>query len=107
MLCYVIYCVTQYKRATIDKIARFIGKELPCEVLDLIVQQTTVDAMKNEGNANYKWMRDAKGDFIRKGAVGDWQTMFSDEQNKLFESIYTEKLAGTGLEFDFVLKQRE
>ena len=57
--------------------------------------------MKNEGNANYKWMADTKGDFIRKGEIGDWQAMFSDEQNKILENTYKEKLAGTGLEFDF------
>jgi len=63
-----------------------------------------VDAMKNEGNANYKWIANAKGDFIRKGEVGDWKTMFNEEQNKMLESIYQEKLTGTGLEFDLNLK---
>ena len=57
--------------------------------------------MRKEGNANYKWMADTKGDFIRKGEIGDWQAMFSEEQNKMLESIYNEKLGGTGLEFDF------
>lgn len=60
--------------------------------------------MKNEGNANYKWMADAKGDFIRKCEIGNWRVMFSEEQNKMLENMYKEKLAGTGLEFVFVLK---
>lgn len=52
--------------------------------------------MKNEGNANYKWMSGAKGDFIRKGEIGDWQAMFSEEQNKMLENITKKNWQGQG-----------
>ncbi|XP_066286184.1 sulfotransferase 6B1-like [Branchiostoma lanceolatum] len=37
----------------------------------------------------------------RKGLVGDWKTMFTDEQNKLFDQKCKTKLEGSGLHFDF------
>lgn len=57
--------------------------------------------MKKEGNANYSWMQELKGDVIRKGQVGDWRNYFTEEQNKQFDSLYAEKMAGSGLQFEF------
>lgn len=85
----------------IQKIARFIGKELPPEIVELIVKQTTFNAMKKDEKANYSWINWIKGDFIRKGEVGDWKNYFTEEQNKRFDSLYAEKMAGSGLEFEF------
>ena len=51
---------------------------------------------------NYKWFQGSKGDFVRKGVVGDWKNLFSDEQNQRFEKIFKEKMEGTGLEFEFL-----
>ena len=35
------------------------------------------------------------------GVVGDWKNYFTEEQNKAFDALYKERLAGTGLDFDF------
>ncbi|KAL9951309.1 hypothetical protein ACROYT_G043951 [Oculina patagonica] len=85
----------------IQKIAKFIGKELSKENLECIVNQTSFNAMKKEENANYKWIPEFKGNFIRKGQVGDWKNYFTEEQNKRIDSLYAEKMAGSGLEFEF------
>ena len=57
--------------------------------------------MKKEDHVNYTWMTEFKGDFIRKGQVGDWKNYFTEEQNKRFDSLYAKKIAGSGLEFEF------
>ena len=57
--------------------------------------------MKKEENVNYTWVPGYKGSFIRKGQVGDWKNYFTEEQNKRFDSLYAEKMAGSGLEFEF------
>ena len=85
----------------IRKIAKFIGKELPPEIVERIVIQTSFNAMKKGRNVNYTWFEELKGDFIRKGEVGDWKNYFTEEQNKRFDSLYTEKMAGSGLDFEF------
>lgn len=57
--------------------------------------------MKREGSANYSWSTGRLHDFIRKGEVGDWKNYFTEEQNKRLDSLYAEKMAGSGLEFEF------
>ena len=57
--------------------------------------------MKKERNVNYTWIPGFKGNFIRKGQVGDWKNYFTEEQNKRFDSLYAEKTAGSGLELEF------
>ena len=85
----------------IQKIAKFIGKELPPEIVERIANQTSFNAMKKDEKVNYSWINGIKGDFIRKGEVGDWKNYFTEEQNKRLDSLYTEKIAGSGLEFQF------
>ena len=57
--------------------------------------------MKKESNMNFSWMKAFKGDFIRKGQVGDWRNYFTEEQNDTFNKLYAEKMAGTDLEFEY------
>ena len=38
---------------------------------------------------------------LTTGEIGDWKNYFTDAQNEAFDALYKEKLAGTGLEFDF------
>ncbi|XP_078348336.1 sulfotransferase 1B1-like [Oculina patagonica] len=86
----------------VDKIARFIGRELSPETRDLIVQQTSFGAMKSSGHTNYSWFEGVKGDgFIRKGQVGEWKDFFTEEQNQLFDKVFKEKMEGSGLMFEF------
>ena len=85
----------------IQKIAKFIGKELPPEIVERIVKQTSFDAMKKDEKANYSWIHGIKGDFIRKGEVGDWKNYFTEEQNKRLDSLYSEKMSCSGLEFEY------
>lgn len=85
----------------IKKIARFLGKELSQETVQCIANQTSFPAMKNLGNANYDWMPKYKGRFLRKGEVGDWRNYFSEEQIDRLDALYEEKMAGSGLVFEY------
>ena len=35
------------------------------------------------------------------GKVGNWKDKFTGDLNELFDEVYNEKMAGSGLEFDF------
>ena len=39
--------------------------------------------------------------FMRKGVVGDWKNHFTEEQSAMFDALYSEKMKGSGLDFDF------
>ena len=85
-----------------EQIAKFIGKELSPETRDRIVKQTSFGAMKSSDHTNHSWFEGMKGDgFIRKGQVGGWKEYFTEEQNKLFDKVFKEKMEGTGLTFEF------
>ena len=84
-----------------EKIAQFIGKEISPEIRDLIVQQTSFDFMKSSGHTNFSWFEGMKGDgHIHKGKVAEWKKYFTDEQKKLFDKEFKERMEGTGIEFD-------
>ena len=84
-----------------EKIAKFIGREISPETRDLIVQQTSFGAMKCSEHTNFRWFEGMKGDgFIRKGQVGEWKKYFTDEQNELFDKVFKERMEGTGIAFD-------
>ena len=84
-----------------EKIAKFIDKELSPETRDLIVQQTSFGAMKSSEHTNYSWFEGMTGDgFIRKGKVGEWKNYFTEEQNELFDKVFKERMEATGIEFD-------
>ncbi|KAL9989308.1 hypothetical protein ACROYT_G003843 [Oculina patagonica] len=84
---------------TVEKIAKFIGKELSQETRDLIVHQTSIDSMKSSEHTNHHWFEGEN--FIRKGKVGGWKEYFTEEQNQLFDKVFKEKMKGTGLTFEF------
>lgn len=38
---------------------------------------------------------------MRKGIVGDWKNYFTLSQNQMFDEVYKQKMADTGLSFEF------
>ena len=57
--------------------------------------------MKQEGNANYTWIKGYDDQFLRKGQVGDWRNFFTEEQSDRLDALCAEKMAGSGLVFEF------
>ncbi|CAO2608061.1 Sulfotransferase 1C2 [Lemmus lemmus] len=88
----------------IQKVMRFMGKNLDDEVLDKIVQETSFERMKENPMTNRstvpKYLLDQSiSPFMRKGTVGDWKNHFTVAQNEKFDEIYRQKMKGMSIDF--------
>uniref|UniRef100_A0A2K5M0E7 Sulfotransferase n=1 Tax=Cercocebus atys TaxID=9531 RepID=A0A2K5M0E7_CERAT len=94
----------QNPKREIRKILEFVGRSLPEETVDLMVQHTSFKEMKKDPMANYttvpqELMDHSISPFMRKGMAGDWKTTFTVAQNECFDADYAEKMAGCSLSF--------
>lgn len=99
-------------KSNVEKVARFLGKDLSDDVIASITDQCTLKGMKQAYNKIEEDFPEAgkvfthffgQIPFLRKGVVGDWKNYFTVKQNELFDKYYEEKMAGSGLTFDFEL----
>ncbi|KFV75963.1 Sulfotransferase 1C1 [Struthio camelus australis] len=88
----------------IQKIMKFLEKDVEKEVLSQILHHTTFEKMKENPMANYT--KDFEGimdhsvsPFMRKGVVGDWKNYFTVAQNEKFDEDYKKKMSDTSLVF--------
>ncbi|XP_042328047.1 sulfotransferase 1C2-like [Sceloporus undulatus] len=88
----------------IQKVAQFLGIQLPDPVLKQIVQHTAFESMKTNPMANYSTlpafiMDQDVSPFMRKGIVGDWKQHFTVAQSERLDDIFAQKLQSNGLTF--------
>ncbi|NXV76725.1 ST1C1 Sulfotransferase, partial [Atlantisia rogersi] len=88
----------------IEKIMKFLEKEMNQELLNKIVHNTSFEIMKANPMANYTKefqgiMDHSVSPFMRKGVVGDWKNYFTVAQNMKFDEDYKKKMADTSLGF--------
>ncbi|XP_035693071.1 sulfotransferase 6B1-like [Branchiostoma floridae] len=84
--------------STVKTIAAFLEKDLTDEHLALILNSCSLESMrKTLAESGLTWRKDV----VRKGMVGDWKNHFSAEESARFDQKYRERMAGTGLVFDF------
>ncbi|NWH22299.1 ST1C1 Sulfotransferase, partial [Grus americana] len=88
----------------IEKILKFLEKDVNQEVLNKILHNTSFEIMKENPMANYTnefqgIMDHSVSPFMRKGVVGDWKNYFTVAQNKKFDEDYKKKMADTSLVF--------
>lgn len=88
----------------IQKVMKFMEKNLDGAVLDTIVQETTFEKMKanpmtNRSTAPKTILDQSISPFMRKGIVGDWKNHFTVAQNERFDEIYRQKMEGTSINF--------
>lgn len=91
-------------RFSVERVAKFLEKDLSSAQLDKITQATTFDAMKINPATNYSTyssMDTKKGSFIRKGMVGDWKNHMNQEQSDYIDARVDKMLAGSGLTFEY------
>ncbi|XP_075686973.1 sulfotransferase 1A1-like isoform X2 [Rhinoderma darwinii] len=89
-------------RREIQKVLKFMKKELSDEVLGKILKHTSFQAMKNNPMANYStfpFMDHTISPFMRKGIFGDWKTHFTVSQNERFDAYYRQEMSDTDLTF--------
>ena len=83
--------------------ADFVGRSLSDEVIQRIAKHCSFDEMKtnnmvNRENLPIKDLFDmSETKFMRKGIIGDWKNHFTEEQSRLFDITYNDKLKAMGL----------
>ncbi|XP_033124104.1 sulfotransferase 1C2-like isoform X2 [Anneissia japonica] len=90
----------------VEKVASFLGWTIPDGKLPELLQHCSFESMRsnNKVNSSEDPLIDTdKIPFMRKGTVGDWKNFFTVAQSEAFDQIYREKMAGTGLEYDYEL----
>ncbi|XP_064425415.1 sulfotransferase 1C1 [Latimeria chalumnae] len=98
--------VKQDPKREIQKVVRFLEKDLGEETLERIVHHTSFDVMKKNPMANYSiipksFFNTDVSQFMRKGVIGDWKNHFTVAQNEIFDEDYRQKMAATSLKFRF------
>ncbi|XP_042556325.1 sulfotransferase 2A1-like [Dipodomys spectabilis] len=82
----------------IEKICQFLGKALEPGELDLVLENSSFQAMKENKMSNLshvpKELIPTSIKLIRKGIIGDWKNHFTPAQAQAFEETFREKMAG-------------
>ncbi|XP_035689370.1 sulfotransferase 6B1-like [Branchiostoma floridae] len=82
----------------VKTVAAFLQVKLDDASIETIAHACTFSNMKSTlDNSRYE----DRTLMARKGIVGDWKTMFTEEQSRLLDSKCKKKLEGTGLQFNF------
>jgi hypothetical protein len=84
----------------LKRIAQYLEYPLDEEVLGSILERTSFDKMKEDRFSNMHEIMEFHS-FFRKGQIGSWKDLFTVAQNDYFDRIYAERMAGSGLEFDW------
>lgn len=87
----------------VGQIADFIDVPLSQPALERVVAGSSFRAMTTNEKTNFNWMPQREGTpgQYRKGLVGDWRSQFSPEQSQSFDQLYSQKMSGSKLQFDF------
>ena len=92
--------------SSVRKVANFLGKQVPTEKVESLVDHLSFKKMKNNSAVNREEGKALKfftgdGNFMRKGEVGDWKNYFTDEMNKRMDEAIEKHLKPMGLEFQY------
>ncbi|DBA13450.1 TPA: hypothetical protein GDO54_018568 [Pyxicephalus adspersus] len=91
-------------RSAVIKICNFVDIKLNDDAIDTVVEKSSFKSMSQDPLANYKFIsKDVldfeKGDFLRKGTVGDWKNRMTVAQSEKFDRVYKEKMKDLPIKF--------
>ena len=91
---------------SIQKVAKFLGKDISDDMLGKLVDHLNFTKMKNNAAVNREdgvlnGFFNEGGHFMRKGEVGDWKNYFTDEMNKRMDEAIEKHFKPIGLKFQF------
>ncbi|XP_063775401.1 amine sulfotransferase-like [Pseudophryne corroboree] len=91
-------------RSAVLKICQFVDVKLDDQAVNRIVEKTTFKNMKQDPLANYTFISKeildySKGDFLRKGIIGDWKNMMTVAQSERMDEVLKEKLRDLPITF--------
>uniref|UniRef100_A0A8C4QJI6 Sulfotransferase n=1 Tax=Eptatretus burgeri TaxID=7764 RepID=A0A8C4QJI6_EPTBU len=93
--------------AVIKRICTFLDKSLTEEQVQGVMKHSSFESMRHNPLTNYSKMEElydlSKGDFIRKGKVGDWKNHFTVAQSERFDVAYRERMEGLHLDLTWDL----
>lgn len=86
------------------KICEFLNLTRSIEIIDRVINGSQIDKMRNRvsesGGMGHKSWQGNKGKvFFRKGKIGDYKNLFSNEEIIFFNSLAKEELQHFGYEF--------
>ena len=89
---------------SVHTVAEFVGIEgVTEELVQEVVCKSSFLSMKSDKTCQSgPGQIFSKGEFFRKGQVGDWKEHFSADQNRRFDAKCAERLRDSDLKFDFV-----
>ncbi|XP_066494729.1 sulfotransferase 2B1-like [Tiliqua scincoides] len=91
-------------RGSVERICRFLGKELTSQQIDSVVENASFETMKNNKMSNFTqvpndMMDHSKGKLMRKGKSGTWKSCLTVAQNEHFDRVYQENMRGVTVTF--------
>lgn len=99
-------------KSAVMKICNFVDIKLDDQELDTVVEKSSFRTMKQDPLANYQFIQKdilnlEKGDFLRKGTVGDWKNRMTVAQSEKFDIVYKEKMKGLPFKFFWDINDEE
>ncbi|XP_033485072.1 sulfotransferase family 5A, member 1 [Epinephelus lanceolatus] len=90
----------------IKRVSAYLQSSLLEDEINSCVKHCSFSSMKDNKMVNYTLVTEdimdhSKGSFMRKGKIGDWKNMFTEEMNQYFSRVFKSKMEDCTLKFEW------